>query len=1135
MLTTIVALKRVATVGFPLLLLSSLSALASNSQGALEVGFKEPPNAARPRVWWHWMNGDVTKAGIKLDLEWMHRIGIGGFQQFDVALKTPKLVSRPLVYMTPEWRKTFRYATKVADELGLEEAIAASPGWSETGGPWVTPSQAMKKVVWSETRVDGGRLFHGVLPRPPSVSGPFQSFPTFDFMEAFTGQRNNVSRVEYYSDTAVIAYRAVASDTSVSKCDPKITASAPINTNVLSDGDLIQSTLLPKAISGENAWIRYEFAEACTLRAVTLVLNDPVEAVFGSRPYFAEFEASDDGEVFRKLASIPGDDWALEHTVAFPATKARFFRLTFPASPPPLPFWGQKYDTAFYQSPRPSNALKISELVLHSEARVNRFEGKAGFALMQDADSFPTPPIDSAAVIDPKDVIDLTANMNPDGTLEWSPPPGSWVVLRFGYSLTGVHNYAAPPEATGLEVDKLSREAVREYFNTYLNQYSNAVGRFMGKRGVQYIVNDSWEVGPANWTDTMVSEFTRRRGYDLRPWLPVLAGRVIKSSEASERFLWDFRKTLGELLTESYFDQINESSHERGMGHYGESHEEGRAFIGDGMEAKRGDDIPMSAMWVQEPGVHQEQYGYDADIRESASVAHIYGQNLVAAESMSASSGAYAWSPATLKPTADKEMALGVNRIVIHTSVQQPLVDREPGLSLGPFGQWFTRNETWAEQASPWISYLSRSCYLLQQGRFVADIAYFYGENSNITAIYGDHFPDLPAGYSFDYVNADALMHWFFSAQGRLMTRSGMSYRILVLDPQVTRMSLPVLRKIRELVEAGAIVVGAKPQATPSLSDDGATFQQLVDSVWIPGTSVSAVGSGRVYTTQTVGDVLRALGVDPDFSYTKPRADTDLLFVHRKLRDRDLYYVDNRSGYGQTIDATFRIMGKKVELWHADTGRIEPASYTVVGGHTVVPLHLEPWGTVFVVFGRPSVRLAYQVPQGQEQVLRSMRGPWELSFQPRRGAPDQIILDELISWSESSSDGVKYFSGTATYTKRIHAPSDWFKPLTRFWIDLGDVKNLAEVLLNGKSLGIAWKTPYRLDMTGVLKRGDNLLEIRVTNAWVNRIIGDRQPNAAKQYALTFPRFYKADSPLQPSGLLGPVQIVRSRHGTESKN
>jgi len=663
--------------------------------------------------------------------------------------------------------------------------------------------------------------------------------------------------------------------------------------------------------------------------------------------------------------------------------------------------------------------------------------------------------------------------------------------------------------------------------NTYLDNYRGAVGPLMGKRGLQYVINDSWEAGTANWTDNLITEFTRRRGYDPIPWLPVLAGRVIESAEASEGFLWDFRETLGDMLAEYHYDQITDILHQRGMGHYGESHEEGRAFIGDGMEVKRSNDVPMSAMWTQKPGVNKEQYGYDADIRESASVAHIYGQNLVAAESLTAASGAWAWSPATLKPTADKEMAMGLNRFVIHTSVHQPLVDKKPGLALGPFGQWFNRNETWAELAKPWVSYLARSSYLLQQGKFVADIAYFYGEDSNITAIYGDHFPDVPAGYNFDYVNADALIHKFSVAGPSLITPSGMSYRILALDPRSKQMSLPVLKKINELVEAGAIVVGAKPENTPSLADNQAEFHSLADKLWGAGIGAST-GNGKVYGSQKLADVLETLNIGRDFEYEKSTPDTDILFVHRKLADGDLYFVDNRNDRDEAFDAAFRVQGKSAELWHPDTGQIEPASYQFADGRTRVPLRLEPWGTVFVVFRQAATASSRTVPTVLEEALRTVEGPWDVAFQPDRGAPPRITLDKLTSWHQNSDAGVKYFSGTASYTKTIQARAEWFKPRARLWIDLGTVKNLAEVSVNRKNLGIVWKAPYQVDATGALKPGTNRVEIKVTNGWANRIIGDRQPGVTKTYTFTSPKFYKADAPLQPSGLLGPVRVLRTR-------
>jgi hypothetical protein len=1110
-----------------------VTVFGQGSPDALENGFKTPPNSAAPRVWWHWMNGNITKEGIQLDLEWMKRVGIGGFQNFDASLGTPQLVNKRLVYMTPEWKDAFLFTTKLADQLGLEEAIAGSPGWSESGGPWVKPSQGMKKVVWSETRVEGGKPFSGALAHPPTATGPMQNVPIFDFLAMIGGQIPTAPPT-FYADTAVIAFRAAASDVPMSSFQPQITSSSGVlDLALLTDGDLVKATQLPKAPAGQQAWIQYEFRTAQTMNAVTLVMNDPGAAaanMFGAAPAIADVEASDDGQSFRKLADIPNDG-GVEHTIAFPSTTARFFRVGF-TDKPASGFGELNFDVenAFgdFSGAKPDSNFEISELVLHPGARINRFEEKAGFANLLSFDPFPTPAVAGADAIRKDDIVDLTSKMRPDGTLDWTPPQGHWVVLRFGYSLTGVTNHPASPEGTGLEVDKLSREDVKEYMNIYLDNYKNAVGPLMGRRGLEYVINDSWEAGTANWTDNMIAEFTNRRGYDPRPWLPVLTGRVIESSQASERFLWDYRKTLGDLLTEYHYDQISEILHQRGMGHYGESHEERRAFIGDGMEVKRSNDVPMAAMWTQKPGVNKDLPGYNADIRESASVAHIYGQNLVAAESMTASSGAWAWSPATLKPTADKEMAMGLNRFVIHASVHQPLLDRKPGLALGPFGQWFTRNETWAEQAAPWIRYLARSCYLLQQGHFVADIVYFYGEDSNLTALFGQKGPEIPDGYNFDYINADALIHKLSFTNGQLGTASGMQYRVLALDPHSQHMSLPVLRKIRDLVRSGAIVAGPKPTDTPSLSDDPKEFRSIVDEMWGSAAGEHSYGKGKVYAGQVSSEAMRQVQALPDFAYTKPQTDTEVLFVHRQLVDGDLYFVDNRQDQNEDLEVTFRVTGKAAEVWNADTGSMEPISFRIADGRTTVPLHLEPWGTIFVVFRKAATTSSRALPRIVVSPVANVEGPWNLNFEPDRGAPAEVTVDKLASWSDSSDEGVKYFSGTGTYSKTIHAPADWFLRGTHLWLDLGEVKNLAEVSVNGKALGILWKTPYRVDVTGTLKAGANKVEIKVTNPWVNRIIGDRQPNAAKTYTFTSPKYYKADSKLVPSGLLGPVQIIRSK-------
>ncbi len=1104
--------------------LLATGALTRASGPTLEQGFLEPPNGARPRVWWHWMNGNVTKEGIRSDLEWMHRIGIGGFQNFDAGLSSPQIVEKRLVFMTPEWKDAFRFTTELANSLGLEMAIAGSPGWSESGGPWVAPADGMKKYVWSETRVKGGQPFEGTLPQPPSTTGTFQSVPAG---RGFRPVEGDAPLPEYYRDAAVVAFRVPALDVATEP-PPKITSSGgQFDLASLTDGDLAQATFLPAApVVGEKAWIQYEFAQPQTVRGLSIVASSPSDRGFfrGRGESGQALEASDDGQEFRTVALIHRSG-ADQRTITFSPTEARFFRVTFETLPPrPVPSFRPR-------GPEPPPGAQVAELVLHTGARVNHFEEKAAFAAAVNLESLPTPAVPSSDVIRKAEVVDLTAKMREDGSLDWSPPAGDWIVMRLGYSLTGRQNHPASPEATGLEVDKLDPVAVRAYFENYLSQYEDATGGLMGKRGLQYVVTDSWEAGVANWTGRMMPEFEKRRGYDMLPWLPVLSGRIVESAESSDRFLWDLRATLAELVTEYHYDELTTLLHERDMGRYTESHEgPSRAFIGDGMEVKRTADVPMSATWTPGGFGRDEADGvaphYQTDVRESASVAHVYGQNLVAAESMTAIGNAWAYSPERLKPTADMELANGLNRFVIHTSVHQPVDDKVPGLGLGPFGQWFTRHETWAEQAAPWVTYLARSSFMLQQGRFVADVLYVYGEDHNVTALFNSELPPVPEGYNFDFLNAGAIASDVLSVSDkRITTESGMTYRLLALDPSTEYMTLPVLRAIRKLVEGGAALVGARPVGTPSLSDDVAEFEAIAAELWGEGPGTRTVGAGAVHASRSIAEALTAMGVAPDFEYTRPLEDTELRFVHRKLADGDVYWVNNRKGRVESLEATFRIQGRAAELWQPVTGERKPASYRTADGRTTVPLKLQPNDAVFVVFREETDLSERTLPEPREMQLASVGGPWEVRFQPDRGAPPRTIFEALTPWNESADPGVKYFSGTATYAKTLQAPDAWFEEGAELWLDLGDVKNLAEVLVNGESLGIVWTRPFRVSLTRALHPGENALEIRVTNLWVNRLIGDQQPDATEKYTYTTQAFYQADSPLLPSGLLGPVQVV----------
>lgn len=1119
-------INKTILLGFALLAGSSLG---QTSGDPLKAGFQTPPESAQPRVWWHWLNGNITQEGIKLDLEWMHRVGIAGFQNFDAALQTPQVVDKRLAYMTPEWKDAFRYAIHLGDQFGMEMAIAGSPGWSETGGPWVPPAHGMKKYVWSETVVQGGAPFSGTLNHPPTNTGAFQNIGIRD---AMGDNQSPHPAPQFYADAAVIAFPIL--ETAQSEEKPTITSSGEgLDPEMLSDGDLSKMTHVPVPAIGAESWIEFAYTTPQSVRGVTYAMQNLGfrEMLAGITNPKKRLEASDDGKSFRVVADLDGGT-AAEETISFSPIKAKYFRVTFTHEPPPpRPAWAEGLDASSFGGARSSGPAfyNIAELVLESSARVNRFQEKAAFVPAGDLYSAPTPDESDSSVIHKSDVIDLTSKMRPDGSLDWTPPAGRWMVVRIGYSLLGITNHPATAEATGLEVDKLDHRYVRDYFEKYLDSYRDTVGADqMGKKGIRYVINDSWEAGSQNWTDDMIAQFKKLRGYDPTPWLPVLTGRIVDTSAESDKFLWDFRETIADLIASEHYGELEAVLHEHGMGHYGESHESGRAFVADGMEVKKFNEVPMSAMWTQVPGVNRPQYGYNADDRESASVAHIYGQNIAAAESMTAAAAPWGWSPATLKPTADQELLNGINRFVIHESSHQPLVGKVPGLSLGPFGQWFNRNETWAEQAKPWMDYLGRSSYLLQQGHFGADVIYFYGEDNNLTELFRSKAPDIPAGYGFDYVNADALMHELHVSNGQIVTKSGMTYRVLALDSNSQHMSLPVLRAIDQLAREGATVVGQKPFDDPSLADDQAEFRQISSELFGDGVGVKRVGKGTVYSGTPLKGALLAFGLSPDYESVHEDVDADVEFAHRKLSQGDIYFLDNRSDHAVTLDATFRVAGRVPELWHAETGQVEAASFKIAAHRTSVPLHLEPWGTVFVVFRTPTSQTSHQVPPKRDVQLATITGPWSVAFQTGRGAPSSIQLDELVDWSKSSDSGVKYFSGIGTYTKQFTVSPDWFKNGENVWIDLGEVKNLAVVKVNGKPLGEVWHAPYRVNASSALKAGNNTITIEVVNAWVNRLIGDQQPGAT-QYTFTTVKPYKASSPLQPSGLLGPVAIIREEN------
>jgi hypothetical protein len=1094
---------RLKTISF---LVASLLAAPVHAT-PLYAGFAHPPMDARPLTWWHWMDGNVSAGGIRADLAWMKRIGLGGLQQIDASLQTPQVVPQRVVYGSPAWRADLRLAAGEAQQLGLEFGIAGSPGWSLTGGPWVRPEQAMKKLVWSETTIEGG----GVAPRlpaPPAVAGPFQDLAA----APATGPHPLPA---WYRDIAVLALPA---ETPAPAARSVRTRAGEDVTRPLSDGRLADPVQLALGLDGAT-WVDLDFGQAATFRALTLAL--PAAHGFGAPPLPAVvLQASSDGEHYTDVAPVPLST-APQQTVGFAPHSARRWRVLLKANPeagaPPaapgvmLPPFGA-----------PARSFPLSEVTLHTQARVHRVEEKAGFAAGGDYYALDTP-LDARGV-PVREIVDLSSRLRPDGSLDWTAPPGRWTVLRFGYSLTGKENAPAPREATGLEVDKLNAGHVAHYMDTYLGIVREAVGPgLLGRRGVRALLNDSIESGFQNWTDGMEAAFDKRRGYSLLPWLPVVTGRIVGDAASSDRFLWDLRRTVAELYADGHYATVAKSAHAAGLTVYGEALEDNRPQLGDDMDMRRHTDVPMGAMWTVPPG-GQPRPTFVADLQGAASVAHVWGQNLVAAESMTAFGQPWAFAPRDLKKTADIEFALGVNRIVVHTSAHQPLDGLTPGVTLAPFlGQYFSRHETWAEQAGPWVDYLARTSFMLQQGRAVADIAYFYGEEAPVTGLFGAApNRDVPPGYGFDYVNLDALLRQLSVVDGQLASRSGAHYRVLYLGGSSGRMTVASLRRIDQLVRAGAAVVGRRPTASPSLADAPAEFTRLVDGLWGPAASAPGtrrVGRGSVDGSGDLAAGLARLNVQPAVRLDgKPG---DVMTLQRRTPTHELYFIANAGDEPREVEALLRDAHGMPEIWHPDSACVASARATRSSAGVRVPLRLAANESLFVVFPRGAATPGLKSGGPAPLPWRTLDGAWQLAFAPGLGAPEQpLSLDRLVPWNESGVPGVRYFSGTATYRKTFSV--DGTLP-QRAILDLGEVRDLARVTLNGRPLGIAWKPPYRFDLRGRLRAGENRLEVEVTNLWVNRLIGDAQPGAVK---LTHAEgIYAANAPLRASGMLGPVQLL----------
>ena len=1060
--------------------------------------FLDPPDDARPRAWWHWMDGNVDPAGIVRDLTWLHEVGVRGVQLFDGGMGGPLVVREPVRPGSPEWREAIGTAVRTAAELGLELAVATSSGWSASGAPWVELGDAMKKVVWSETLVAGGGERDVELTPLPSVGGPFQDCRRW----------GSTDSREWSTDWKVVAVPALAAHDAL--VPVAVSGSASVGDwSHLIDGGFGESLTLPRDPDAwSSAWIEEEFAEPVTVRSVTIGLPGP--RGFGAAPpAHAVLQAGGDGEEYRDIAELPPASVPVR-TATFPAVTATRFRLVLSGASaaealPPVAD-GVRLPPVL----RRSDAFLVSEFALRSAALVHQSEVKAGFGAIPDYYAAETTPATDAAAIPFADAHDLTPLVR-DGRLRWEAPPGRWRILRLGASVTGQTNGPALPDSTGLEIDKLDGRRVAAYLGRHLTEFG-------AESGFGALLSDSIEAGAQNWTDDIAERFLELRGYDPTPWLPALAGFVVGGAVASDRFLYDYRRTIAELIAGEYYGTLAVEAHRRGMAYYAEALEDGRPQLGDDLAMRSHADVPMGAMWTfdAESGPRPT---YVADVKGAASVAHVHGKAWTGAEAFTSFDRPWASSPRSLKHVADLQLALGVTRFCIHTSPHQPLAAPPPGIGLAPFlGQVFTVNETWAGMARPWIDYLARCSAVLSAGEPAVDVAVFVGEEAPVTGLFDDALDTaVPPGFDFDYVGVDGLA--LLLADGEELRSAGARYRVLYLGGSSRRMTVAALRQVEELLDGGATVVGVRPECSPSLADDDDEFAGVCDRIWaLPR------ARGRVVSTTDLAVAMRELGLRSEFEISG----APLRSIARIVDGRRVTFLANPSG--DEVRASVAVPSEVGALSAWDPVELRTTSLPGTpgpDGTTSFDIELPAFGSVFVLPDAGDTRAEATTVR-----VVSLTGAWSLTMPDR---PEIELHDGPILWTELD-DSARAFSGTATYRTAFACQAAGERG--RVTLSLGDVGDVARVTVNGIDCGVAWTAPFRVDVTGAVREGANSLEVEVATPWRNRLIAETSAPSGDIFAPMTEVFQPTAMPL-PAGLAGPVVLEMEnrsdRHGTQTRN
>ncbi|MBA7513840.1 hypothetical protein ES705_05858 [subsurface metagenome] len=860
---------------------------------------------------------------------------------------------------------------------------------------------------------------------------------------------------------------------------------------------------------------------------------------------------------------------------------------------------GYFYQDIAVQAYRTDEAKKAPPIKNWVYKSLNRkLPGGGAYPLYMLREQFPAE--ESESDVSSHSIIDLSANMDQYGLLKWQIPPGTWRIIRYGSVLTGAQVSTSSHGWQGLSFNHLSTTALNNYLSKVVDPILQSAGDLVGK-SFKYLHTDSWEMGSVNWSNNFPAEFKRLRGYDMTPYFPVLADKIVDSREVSNRFLYDFRKTVGDLIADRMYAKFAEYAHKHGLLVHPESGGPHSAPI-DALKCLGRSDVPMGEFWAR-VNTHRVSDDERLFIKQSSSAAHIYGKRFIAGEGPTSIGPHWERAPKDLKSVFDRNFCEGINRFFWHCFTSSPKQFGMPGNEYFA-GTHLNPNTTWWEKSYAWTRYLSRCSFMLSQGLFQADVCIYYGDDVPNFVLRKRTLQGLGPGYDYDECNAEVILTRMSVKHGRIVLPDGMTYRILQL-PDRDAITLEVLQKIEQLVKDGATIVGSKPVKSTGLTgypQSDQLVKEIADRLWknCDGKMVTEnhYGKGRVFWGKSMREILLADGIQPDFDFKSSLNKTQLDFTHRKTENINIYFVANRlARHGiydtkyrylptvpdryEAVECYFRVSGKQPEIWDPMTGIIiKQPVYREENGQTIVLLRLNPEGSVFIVFrekhaknpivavSKESSSLFPIAPQcvgdlptakflceGKNMYIevyqkgvyklensngrsvsikideippiQKIEGPWELNFPVGWGAPEQIIFDKLLSWTESENNSIKYFSGTATYRKQFDLADEAIEGM-RLYLDLGNVQELAEVKLNGESSGIIWIAPFRIDITELVKVGTNKLELEVVNLWPNRLIGDQFLPEEKRYTRTNIRKFLRNSPLRISGLLGPVRIIFSK-------